>query len=143
VKKERQRDQTKAQRFTTTKDQICETERDEDNGAVVRFSGVVRGLEDGHPIRGIRYSHYETMIEVESARILSEAEATFGDHQTMICHRVGFVPKGEAAIVIEVGTPHSAKAFEICAWYLARIKKGIPIWKEVVFESDELVEAPI
>ena len=64
--------------------------------------------------------------------------AEFPGHLALVHHVIGYVPAGEASIVIRVQTPHSAAAFEICREYLRRIKSTVPIWKKPVFVGEEV-----
>jgi len=106
------------------------------NGADLRFHGVVRNLEEGRPLAGIEYSHYETMALNELNRIGEAMIRDFPEHRALVHHVVGYVPAGEASILIRVQTAHSAEAFEICREYLKRIKTTVPIWKGPVFEGE-------
>lgn len=108
------------------------------HGADLRFHGVVRDQEDGRRILGIEYSHYEGMAINELRRIGEVMAIAHPDHFALVHHVIGFVPAGEASILIRVQTPHSAEAFEICREYLRRIKTTVPIWKKPVFEGDSL-----
>lgn len=108
------------------------------HGADLRFHGVVRDREEGRPLSGIDYSHYETMALKELGRIGEAMVAEFPGHLALVHHVIGYVPAGVASILIRVQTAHSAEAFEICREYLRRIKTTVPIWKKPVFEGDEL-----
>lgn len=112
------------------------------HGADLRFHGVVRDLEDGRPIDGIEYSHYEGMALKELHRIGESMESDFPDHLAFVHHVTGFVPAGVASILIRVQTAHSAEAFEICREYLKRIKQTVPIWKRPVFRDEGGKEDP-
>ncbi len=105
------------------------------HGADLRFHGVVRDLEDGRKISGIDYSHYDKMALNELQKIGDTMGSEYPDHLAHIHHRLGFVPAGEASIIIRVQTAHSAEAFEISREYLKRIKQTVPIWKKPVFEE--------
>lgn len=104
-----------------------------EHGADLRFHGVVRDLEDGRPLRAIRYTHYESMALRELERIGEAMRVEHPDHRALVHHVVGTVEAGEASILIRVQTKHSAAAFEICSEYLRRIKTTVPIWKEPLF----------
>lgn len=106
------------------------------HGADLRFHGVVREEEGDRRISGIEYSHYESMALNELKRIGEAMAAEFPNHLAQVHHVIGFVPAGEASILIRVQTPHSAAAFEICREYLRRIKATVPIWKTPVFKAD-------
>ncbi|NNE90359.1 MAG: molybdenum cofactor biosynthesis protein MoaE [Verrucomicrobiales bacterium] len=104
------------------------------HGADLRFHGVVRDSEDGRPILGIEYSHYDGMALAELEKIVHETGKSEIAHLVAIHHKIGFVKNGEASIVIRVQTPHSADAFRIGAEYLRQIKETVPIWKKPIFE---------
>lgn len=106
------------------------------HGADLRFRGVVRDSEEGRPLAGIDYSHYEAMALSELARIGEEMGREHPGHLALVHHVVGFVPAGTASILIRVQTPHSAEGFEICREYLRRIKATVPIWKRPVFAEE-------
>jgi molybdopterin synthase catalytic subunit len=103
------------------------------HGADLRFHGVVRDSEEGRPLAGIDYTHYETMAAKELGRIGEAMGREHPGHRALVHHVVGYVPAGVASILIRVQTAHSAEAFEICREYLKRIKATVPIWKRPVF----------
>lgn len=101
-----------------------------DHGAELCFTGVVRGMEQGSPIRGISYTAYLPMAQ---ARLRALAEETAADHpQALIYihHTLGEVAAGEASILLAVATPHSAEAFAVSQTLLRRLKLEVPIWKK-------------
>ena len=55
----------------------------------------------------------------------------------VVHHRLGFVPVGEASIVIAVSSPHRKEAFVACEYLLEQVKLNVPIWKKEVYENDE------
>ncbi|MDF1741956.1 MAG: molybdenum cofactor biosynthesis protein MoaE [Verrucomicrobiales bacterium] len=103
------------------------------HGADLRFHGVVRDREDGRKISGIDYSFYGDMALQELNRIGEAMGKEYPGHLALVHHRIGFVPAGEASILIRVQTAHSAEGFEVSREYLRRIKETVPIWKEAVF----------
>lgn len=103
------------------------------HGADLRFHGVVRDREEGRPLAGIDYSHYESMSLNELQKIGDAMQEEHPGHLALVHHVVGYVPAGEASILIRVRTPHSAEAFALCQEYLRRIKATVPIWKRPVF----------
>ncbi len=119
-------------------DQPVETETTEfspDHGAVLQFLGVVRELEDGRPLQGIRYSCYEKMAWEVLEKTIAEALAQFGEHGLTFHHRLGFVPVAEPSVIVRVATGHSQGAFDLCQHYLKAVKTTLPIWKDPVFLS--------
>ncbi len=107
-----------------------------EHGADLRFHGVVRDREDGRPITGIDYTAYRPMADRELEAVIGAMRSEFPEHRVAIHHRLGFVPAGEASILIRVQTAHSAAAFELCREYLRRVKTTVPIWKRPVFVSE-------
>lgn len=102
-------------------------------GADISFLGRVRDREDGRRISGIEYTAYDAMAMRVMEEIATAMEAEHGPHPAFIYHRTGFVPAGEASILIATGARHSAAAMTLCAEYLRRIKREVPIWKQPVF----------
>lgn len=107
----------------------------EHHGAVLQFLGVVRGLEDGRPLRGIRYSCYEKMAWQILQNTIDSAQAQFGEHGLDFHHRLGMVPVAEPSVIVRISCGHSPQAFALCQHYLNAVKKTLPIWKEPVFAS--------
>ncbi len=103
------------------------------HGADLRFHGVVRKIEAGREISGITYSCYEVMALKELTAVGEAIRHSHPGHLSLVYHRLGLVPAGEASILIRVQTTHSAAAFEITQEYLKQIKATVPIWKEPIF----------
>lgn len=75
------------------------------------------------------------MAQEELQRIVEQGQKTFGSHPLFIHHVTGFVAEGDPSIVIRVCLPHSKEAFDACQWYLAAIKKRVPIWKQAILHE--------
>ena len=111
-------------------------------GARVDFWGVVRALEDGREITGIEYEAHGRMAEHQMRGLAENAREKFGCNKVIIHHRIGFVPAGEASIVVRVESAHRAAAFNANQWIMDELKRTVPIWKHPVFkESDAVVRA--
>jgi len=98
-------------------------------GAVVDFWGVVRGTENGAPISGIEYEAHRAMAEHQLLALAREATAQFGLSSISLRHRIGFVPVGEASLLLRVASGHRAEAFRAAQWTVDELKKRVPIWK--------------
>ena len=109
-----------------------------ETGAVMDFWGIVRGLEGGAAITGIDYEANRAMAEHQLREIAKEAAGTFELKQIVICHRVGFVPVGEASLLVRVGTGHRAAAFRAIEAVMNELKLRAPIWKHPQFRADAL-----
>ncbi|MEO5720875.1 MAG: molybdenum cofactor biosynthesis protein MoaE [Chthoniobacterales bacterium] len=100
-----------------------------ETGAVVDFWGVVRGTEAGAEISGIEYEAHRAMAEHQLRAIAEETGGQFDLKQITIHHRIGFVPAGEASLLVRIGTRHRAEAFRAGVWLVDELKKRAPIWK--------------
>ena len=100
-------------------------------GAVVRFEGRVRAEEKGAIINALDYEAYEPMARGQMERIARELDARFPCLAVRVRHRVGRVPVGEAAIVVEIAARHRGEAFAFLAEFMDRLKQDVPIWKAV------------
>ena len=76
-------------------------------GAVVSFRGVVRNHDGGRPVKCLSYT----------------------------AHPTGTLQIGDVALVCAVSAAHRRQAFTVCSELVDRIKAGVPIWKEQVFND--------
>jgi molybdopterin synthase catalytic subunit len=101
------------------------------NGAVCTFIGQVREQSRGRQVSFLEYNAYVPMAVKEMTRIAAEAEQKWGC-AVAVQHRIGRIELGEASVVISVGSPHRAEAFEACRWCIDVLKETVPIWKREV-----------
>ena len=101
------------------------------NGAVSTFIGQVRRSSRGREVAYLEYNAYVPMAEKQLLRIADEAETRW-HCQVIIHHRLGRIELGEASVVVAVGSPHRAEAFEACRWCIDTLKENVPIWKREV-----------
>jgi molybdopterin synthase catalytic subunit len=99
------------------------------SGAMVEFAGIVRPTEGAQAIDALQYEAYDAMARSEMERILRELGNQFPCHSVKVQHRKGWVPVGEAAIVVRVEAKHRAEAFGMLAAFMDRLKQDVPIWK--------------
>ena len=120
--------------LTLTPDPITETPAamSNDMGAVVVFHGVVRGTEDGEPIRAIEYEANEMMAQHQFELIFEAIEKQWPVESIRLVHRVGEVAVNEASLWVEVIAPHRAEAFAACQFLIDEMKAKVPIWKRAV-----------
>ncbi len=99
------------------------------SGAMVRFDGRVRPEENGDPIEALVYEAYMPMAKTQMEVILAELAQRWPCISARVRHRVGKVPVGETAIVVEVFSSHRAEAFALASAFMDRLKQDVPIWK--------------
>lgn len=102
---------------------------DSTSGAVVSFLGVVRGEEQGQPIRSLFYEAYRPMAENQIREILTGLSRQFPCTSVEVSHRLGSVLVGETSLWVRVCAPHRAEAFQLLTTFLDRLKQDVPIWK--------------
>lgn len=100
------------------------------NGAILVFSGVVRDNNRGKGVIGLHYEAYEPMALAELGRIAAELTARWPDTRLAVVHRVGDVAMGEPSVVIAVGSPHRAAAYEASRYVIDELKARVPVWKQ-------------
>src|SRR5437763_11873419 len=117
------------------------------NGAVCTFIGQVRENSRGRQVSFLEYNAYVPMAVKEMTKIAAEAEERWGC-VVAVQHRIGRIELGEASVVICVGSPHRAEAFEACRYCIDTLKETVPIWKKEVcpdgafwIEGEEAVAA--
>ncbi|MEJ0000633.1 MAG: molybdenum cofactor biosynthesis protein MoaE [Verrucomicrobiota bacterium] len=108
---------------------VLKTDVPPEAGAVVRFEGRVRGSEDGRAIRALVYEAYQPMAERQMEKIVRELAARHPCLAVRVRHRIGEVPVGEIAIVVEALAAHRAEAFAVASAFMDRLKQDVPIWK--------------
>ena len=110
-------------------------------GGIVTFEGVVRDNARGKEVRYLEYEAYEEMAVQQIRTIITEAEERWGVERVAVAHRFGRLEIGEASVIIVVGSPHRAEAFEACRYIIDTLKATVPIWKkEVATNGEEWVE---
>ena len=111
-------------------------EMDLASGAVVDFWGVVRALEEGKEITGIDYEAHLAMAEHQMRQIAESATDKFNLAKVVIRHRIGFVPAGQASVVVRVESARRLSAFGANQWIMDELKRTVPIWKHPVFKEE-------
>jgi molybdopterin synthase catalytic subunit len=101
-----------------------------DIGAVVTFTGTVRGEAKGKPIHSMTLEHYPGMTEAELARIETEANTRWPLQGTTIIHRIGELLPGDVIVLVVAASPHRQAAFDAAAFLMDYLKTRAPFWKK-------------
>src|SRR5579872_5840652 len=102
-----------------------------DVGAVVTFTGICRGSEEGKPIAALTLEHYPGMAEAEIARHAAEAEKRWPLLGVTIIHRYGRIAPGEDIVVVVTASSHRQAAFAAAEFLMDYLKTRAPFWKQV------------
>ena len=101
------------------------------NGAVVLMSGMVRNQTGGKAVDYLDYQAYESMALQVFQNISDRCHQKFPDiTEVVIHHRLGKLKIGEISVLVAVGSPHRAEAFEACRYMIDTLKTDAPIWKK-------------
>lgn len=117
--------------------ELIEHVRQDEAGAVVLFSGVVRNHNLGRTVECLEYDAYPEMAEKVMREIAHEMRNAWQVTDIAIQHRTGRLEIGEASLLVAVSSPHRRAAFEAAAEVVDRIKESVPVWKKEVFEAGE------
>ena len=100
-----------------------------DIGAVVSFSGICRGSENGEPIAALTLEHYPGMAEAEIGRHADEALSRWPLQGLTIIHRFGRIAPGENIVLVVTASSHRQAAFEAAEFLMDYLKTNAPFWK--------------
>jgi molybdopterin synthase catalytic subunit len=100
-----------------------------DIGAVVSFSGLCRGHEDGQPIAALTLEHYPGMAEAEIKRHADEALSRWLLQGLTVIHRFGRIAPGENIVLVVTASPHRQAAFQAAEFLMDYLKTNAPFWK--------------
>jgi molybdopterin synthase catalytic subunit len=100
-----------------------------DIGAVVSFSGICRGSENGEPIAALTLEHYPGMAEAEIGRHADEALSRWPLQGLTIIHRFGRIAPGENIVLVVTASAHRQAAFEAAEFLMDYLKTNAPFWK--------------
>ena len=109
--------------------------RSEEKGAEISFSGVVRNNNLGRKVLFLEYEAYPDMAEKVLQKIGEDACKDYDISNIVLWHRTGHLEISEVSMVIAVGAPHRAAAFEACRDAVEKVKALAPVWKREVWEG--------
>src|SRR5712692_5793096 len=111
-------------------------------GALVTFTGICRGEEEGAPIAALVLEHYPGMAEDEIKRHVEEANKRWPLLAVRIAHRVGRVAPGETIVFVAAASAHRQAAFAAAEFLMDYLKTRAPFWKKVEWSGgSQWVEA--
>ena len=102
-----------------------------DAGAVVTFTGICRGDENGVPIAALTLEHYPGMAETEIERHVAEAAERWPLIGVTVIHRYGRILPGDDIMMVATVSSHRAAAFAAADFLMDYLKTRAPFWKQV------------
>ncbi len=99
-------------------------------GAVVTFTGTVRGEAGSGGIASMELEHYPGMTEAELTRVEAEAFARWPLAASLIVHRIGVLRPGDNIVLVVTASAHRQAAFEAAEFLMDYLKTRAPFWKK-------------
>jgi molybdopterin synthase catalytic subunit len=96
-------------------------------GAVISFTGLVRGDSDLH---ALELEHYPAMTTAALELIEQAARKRWGLIDVRIIHRFGRLELGAQIMMVAVSAPHRRAAFEAADYIMDYLKSRAPFWKK-------------
>lgn len=114
-------------------------------GAVVSFTGIVRGGAGRSAIRAMTLEHYPGMTEKELERIEGVARDRWPISDALIVHRHGRLLPGDNIVLVVTASAHRQAAFEAAEFLMDYLKTSAPFWKkeELAEGGEGWVEAKV
>jgi len=103
----------------------------DDIGALITFTGICRGTENGEPIAALTLEHYPDMAEAEIMRHAAEAASRWSLLGVTIIHRYGRITPGENIVLVATASQHREAAFAAAEFLMDYLKTRAPFWKQV------------
>ncbi len=96
-------------------------------GAVVTFSGLVRGDDQ---LSAMDIEHYPGMTERALEAIRTQAIKRWSLVDALIIHRFGKMRPGEQIMMVATAARHRREAFEAAEFLMDYLKSRAPFWKK-------------
>ena len=98
-----------------------------DAGAVVTFTGIVRGDDD---LAEMEIEHYPGMTERALAEMRDQAMSRWHLAEALVIHRHGRMLPGELIMMVATAARHRADAFAAAEFLMDYLKSRAPFWKK-------------
>jgi len=99
-------------------------------GAVVSFTGVVRGESGDREVLRMDVQDYEGLALERLEKLRKKVVERFEVEDVAIVQRRGVLGVGEPIVFIAVAAAHRGPAFRACEYTIDHLKREVPIWKK-------------
>ncbi len=104
------------------------TQRQENAGAVVSFTGIVRDVTGG--LCQMRIEHYPGMTEKALMQIAQEACTRWPLGDVLVIHRFGDLAPADQIMMVATASRHRNAAFAAADFLMDYLKSRAPFWKK-------------
>lgn len=98
-------------------------------GAIVTFTGICRGEDDGRRLATLTLETYAEMAAQEIGRIVDEAKERWPLYDALVIHRYGCMRPGDDIVLVVTTSAHREAAFCAAAFLMDYLKTRAPFWK--------------
>ncbi len=106
-------------------------------GAIVAFTGYVRGHSGGSTVERMELEHYPGMTENAIRGIVEQAAQRWALGAVSVIHRVGTLRVSERIVYVGVASAHRGDGFAACEFIMDYLKTRAPFWKKEYTEGGE------
>lgn len=111
-------------------------------GAIVMFTGVIRGETNNseHPLTsGLEYEAYIPMAEAKMTQVAEEIRDKWSTvEKIVIIQRIGYMDAGTPTVVVLCSAAHRhTGVFDAARYGIDRVKEIVPIWKKEISPDGE------
>lgn len=131
-----------AEDFSVAEEYQALINNNQQDGAVVTFSGLVRDMNDGELVKGLHLEHYPAMAQASLESIVVQARERWELGRVRVIHRFGSLALGEQIVFVGVSSKHRGNSFAAGEFIMDFLKTNAPFWKkEQTTSGDRWVEA--
>jgi len=110
--------------------EVDKLKQNRDIGAIVSFTGIVRGGAGDQKITSMVLEHYPGMTERELSRIEARARERWQLLDCLIIHRHGELFPGDNIVLVVTISKHRQDAFQAASYLMDFLKTSAPFWKK-------------
>jgi molybdopterin synthase catalytic subunit len=104
-------------------------------GAIVSFTGLVRGTSKLGTVKTLHLQAYSPMTERGMAKAAADANARWPLDALLIIHRTGDLEPGEPVVYVATASTHRRAAFEAADFLMDYLKTEAVFWKKETTDS--------
>lgn len=108
-----------------------------DQGAVVTFSGRMRGTDAGESVQALYLEHYPAMTRRTLDDLITRVRTHWPLGRIVLEHRIGWIHPEETIVFVGVTATHRAPAFDACDSLMDWVKTEAPFWKKAFTDRGE------
>ena len=116
-------------------EEIINSLRDPDCGAVISYLGTVRSFLEGQRSKGLVFDVGNSIMQESLERVEFETRQKFDVQKIAIVHRTGSFAVGDDILLIAISSAHRGPAFDACKYIIDRIKSLHELWKREELEE--------